>query len=201
MTSNAQHWDDVYERTAETGGSWTRENVDESIDAVKEVAPVWPCRVLDVGGGDSAVGYEVARVHGRAVIVDLSAVALDRNPLHQLTDKAECFLHGDLFSVELPEVDVWHDRAVLHFLSDGAVRRAYVERAAARVRLGGGLVVATFAEDGPESCSGLRVQRSSTHDLAAEFSAAFTPRRTFTKVHVTPTGASQNFSWLLAVRH
>jgi 16S rRNA G1207 methylase RsmC len=195
---SAAHWDDVYVRT-EGQGSWERTNASDSVDAITRVAPSWPCRVLDVGGGDGPLG-SVLLAHGVDVTVtDLSSEALRRNPLH--SEHAERLLLGDVLVDRLPETDVWHDRAVLHFLLHETERTTYLNRAATSVIEGGGIVVAGFAEDGPERCSGLVVARRDPSELASEFALYFDHVATHEAVHVTPGGVAQNFSWFLGRRN
>jgi hypothetical protein len=110
------------------------------------------------------------------------------------------YIAGDVLTTPLPEVDVWHDRAVVHFFTDEADRATYRQRAAASVRPGGGIVVACFDLDGPERCSGLIVARRSPEQLAEEFAPDFAVVELRQSVHVTPTGAEQRFAWFLGRR-
>jgi hypothetical protein len=96
--------------------------------------------------------------------------------------------------------DVWHDRAVFHFLSDPAQRSHYVEVAEGGVRAGGALIVATFAEDGPTQCSGLPVARYSADELADAFAGAFEPVHHERELHETPAGTVQPFTWIILRR-
>ena len=120
-------------------------------------------------------------------------------------------LGGEVHGVELIRHDVltwvpsrryalWHDRAVFHFLTEPAARVRYVETAARAVRIGGTLVLGTFAEDGPTSCSGLPVSRASPEDLAEAFGDCFTPVHHEREDHITPTGVVQPFTWVVLER-
>jgi trans-aconitate methyltransferase len=96
--------------------------------------------------------------------------------------------------------DVWHDRAVFHFLSNDAERARYVERATEAVRPGGAVIVASFAADGPTHCSGLPVRRHTADDLAGTFASAFTLESNEREEHVTPAGGTQPFTWAVLRR-
>jgi hypothetical protein len=127
--------------------------------------------------------------------IDISAAAIDQLADH-LGDRQELITSrvADVRSVEFSEpVEVWHDRAVFHFLTSPEDRRAYAGRAAASVRIGGHIVIAAFALDGPEQCSGLPVTRHSAESLAECFAGSFVVIDSFERDHVTPWGASQRF--------
>ncbi len=98
------------------------------------------------------------------------------------------------------QYDVWHDRAVFHFLSEPAQRSHYVAVAEAGVRAGGVVIVATFAEDGPTQCSGLSVARYSADELADAFATGFDPVHHERELHETPAGAVQPFTWVILRR-
>ena len=129
-------------------------------------------------------------------MLDLSATAIalakQRLGKHAVTVH---WMEGDITRVEFPihRFDIWHDRAVFHFLTDPADRHAYVERVMKAVRLGGHVIVATFAEDGPEQCSGLPVMRYNPEALHDEFGDAFLLVEHEKEVHHTPSGAVQQF--------
>jgi hypothetical protein len=103
---------------------------------------------------------------------------------------------GDLLRLDsIGEFDLWHDRAVFHFLTEAADRARYAELAAKSVAAGGSLIVATFAPDGPESCSGLPVRRYDAEGIAQALGSAFTLLQSEREIHVTPAGASQPFTY------
>lgn len=132
--------------------------------------------VVDIGGGDSRLVDElIDRGYADLTVVDLSATALARARA-RLGERAApvAWLHQDLTDFEPTRTwDLWHDRAVFHFLTTPAQRNAYRYAAARAVRTGGVIVVATFAPDGPESCAGLPVNRYDTHQLVDEFGTDF----------------------------
>lgn len=156
--------------------------------------------VVSVGAGDSLLIDDlVAAGYRRLIAVDISATALER-----LAERLHARFGADGDAVEMrvadvrqlgfdAPVDVWHDRAVFHFMVEDVDRDAYVGRAAAGVRPGGYLVIATFGPDAPERCSGLTVRRYDAEGLAAAFAPAFELVDASTDVHVTPFGVAQPF--------
>lgn len=101
---------------------------------------------------------------------------------------------------DLGRYDLWHDRAVFHFLTTPAERRRYVAVAARAVRAGGHAIISTFAPDGPERCSGLPVCRYDAIALASEFKPLFELRAAASEVHLTPSGAAQPFNYTVLQR-
>lgn len=156
-----------------------------------------------MGAGVSALLLDlVARGYRSIDAVDLSAAALERLRARLGTAAAGVrFVQADIRTVAFDgPIDVWHDRATFHFLTDPADQVLYVQRVEASVALGGHVVMATFADDGPEQCSGLPVARHSATSLAALFSEHFELRDSFRHVHTTPSGAAQPFTYVLLAR-
>jgi hypothetical protein len=109
---------------------------------------------------------------------------------------------GDITTLDLPSdsIDVWHDRAVFHFLTTEADRKAYIERACCAVKRGGHVVLATFGPEGPEKCSGLPVVRYAPEALHAAFGDAFRMVEHFDERHRTPWGTEQEFVYCMCVK-
>ena len=156
-----------------------------------------------VGAGVSALLIDLVGHGYRALAaVDLSAVALDqlRVRLGAEADVVE-FICADGREVRFDQpIRVWHDRAMFHFFTDPADQQRYVQRVEDAVAPGGHLVLATFAADGPESCSGLPVTRNSAEDLVEMFRGSFDLVDSTTRDHVTPWGAAQSFTHALFAR-
>ncbi|HTE04924.1 MAG TPA: class I SAM-dependent methyltransferase, partial [Planctomycetota bacterium] len=153
--------------------------------------------IIDVGGGASTL---VADLWGRGfsnlTVLDLSDVALSVSRARLGTVAASVqWITADVTTVVLPvhAYDVWHDRAVFHFLATAEERRAYVAAALRSVKPGGHVIVATFAEDGPTRCSGLPVHRYGAGDLHATFGSPFTLLSHEEEDHHTPSGGIQKF--------
>lgn len=202
MTSTSPgHWDDAYTEKGTTV-SWHQAEATRSLALIAEVAGAG-ASVVDIGGGASVlVDGLLDRGHRDLTVVDLSPVALDTARV-RLGDRAAhvTFTPGDLLAWNPGRTfDVWHDRAVLHFLTEARDRTRYAELAARTVAPGGHAVIGTFAPDGPEQCSGLDVRRQSADDLAALLADGFETVHTEREEHRTPSGSMQPFTWLVARR-
>jgi len=153
-------------------------------------------RVVIIGAGASTLLVALLQQGWKRLIaVDISSAALQqlRSRLGAHADNVT-YVHADVCEVALPQpVDVWHDRATFHFLTDPADQQRYVTRAAASLRPGGHLVLANFAPAGPEQCSGLPVARHSIDDLHRLFDDQFSLLDSFEADHTTPWGSPQLF--------
>jgi SAM-dependent methyltransferase len=196
MQSRA-HWERVYATKPADRVSWYQEHAQQSLRLIRDTGVGLDASIIDVGGGASTLVDDLlAGGYTTITVLDLSATALAAAKA-RLGPRAEAvrWIEADVTSAELPAhgYDVWHDRAVFHFLTDPADRRAYVDVVIRAVKPGGHVIVATFAEDGPTQCSGLPVQRYSASGLHAEFGAPFTLLRHEKEEHHTPSGAVQRF--------
>jgi cyclopropane fatty-acyl-phospholipid synthase-like methyltransferase len=153
--------------------------------------------IIDVGGGASSlVDHLVERGFSDLTVLDISAHALDEVG-RRLGDAPVVLLHEDLLEWRPPRrYDLWHDRAVFHFLVTEPDRHGYFDTLQAAIRPDGLVILATFALDGPEVCSGLPVSRYSADELTRILGDTFQPLATRREVHVTPRGAAQPFTWL-----
>lgn len=194
------HWERVYETKSATEVSWFQTQADMSRELVEEAAPDRGAAIIDVGGGASVLVDDLLTAgYKHLTVLDISAAALDqaRARLGARADTVT-WLNDDALSAALPAAafDVWHDRAVFHFLTDANDRRQYVEQVRRALKPGGAIVIGTFAEDGPLKCSGLDVARYSAEQLAAEFGAGFTMLTSRRHEHTTPWGATQKFTFV-----
>lgn len=154
-----------------------------------------------MGGGSSALAAELAAAgFGPILVVDLSEAALERSRAKVAGTAAVSWKVADVTAApDLGRFDLWHDRAVFHFLTSPPERARYAELARETVAAGGKAVVATFGPDGPQSCSGLPVKRYDAPSLAAEL-PGFTLLHSHLSTHRTPSGASQQFLWTVFER-
>ena len=192
-----QHWEQVYAAKAPDSVSWFQEHADQSLRLIHNTRLGKDAAIIDVGGGASRLVDDlVAEGYTDLTVLDLSAAALAvaKQRLGKQADAVH-WMEGDITRAEFPvhRFDIWHDRAVFHFLTDPDDRHAYVERVMRSVRPGGHVIVATFAEDGPEKCSGLPVMRYRPEALHAEFGDAFLLAGHEKEAHHTPVGAVQQF--------
>src|SRR3546814_229390 len=157
--------------------------------------------IIDVGGGASTLVDDLlVKGHTSLTVLDLSGAALAASQA-RLGERAQAvaWMVGDITKVELPALayDLWHDRAVFHFLTAPQERQAYVRTMLHALRPGGFAIIATFADDGPQQCSGLPVTRYSPDELHAQFGDAFTMLRQERQAHHTPFGTVQQFVFCL----
>jgi SAM-dependent methyltransferase len=196
------HWQDVYRRKPSDTVSWFRPHLDTSLALLSAAGLSADSRVIDVGGGASTLVDDLLdRGVGAITVLDLSDEALGVARA-RLGERGVRWLAGDLLAAQLPEAgfDLWHDRAVLHFLTDPADATRYAAQAAQALRPGGHAVIGGFAPDGPERCSGLTVARRSAEDIAALMGPRFTLVDQRHEIHTTPGGSPQSFAWAV-LRH
>ncbi len=191
------HWEGVYARRAPDSMSWFQPHAEPSLDLIERAGSARDAAIIDVGGGASTLVDDLlARGYRDLTVLDLSAAALAAAQV-RLGDEARRvnWVEADITEADLPaqRYHLWHDRAVFHFLTDAAQRQAYVGRVLHAVKPGGHVIVATFAEDGPDRCSGLPVMRYGADALHAEFGAPFELLEHRRETHRTPGGAEQQF--------
>ncbi|HYA18453.1 MAG TPA: class I SAM-dependent methyltransferase [Bryobacteraceae bacterium] len=192
-----EHWEHVYGTKAPHQVSWYRPHLEISLSLIERAAPGRSARIIDVGGGASTLVDDlIARGYRDVTVLDISRKAIDvaRARLGAAADSV-AWIAGDALTVALPShfYDVWHDRAVFHFLTNPADRAAYVRRVRESVKRGGHVIIGTFGPEGPEKCSGLDVKRYDAETLHGEFGPSFTLVDRLQEVHQTPFGATQQF--------
>jgi len=200
MRDAADHWDGAYASRGPTGVSWYEPTPRVSLEMIDGLGVPKDAPVIDVGGGASGLAGELLeRGYSDVTLLDLSNAALKESE-RRLGDAVK-YLHVDLLSWR-PEREyaLWHDRAVLHFFTDPGDRKTYMETVSRAVPVGGFVVLGVFAPDGPETCSGLNVDRYAADDLAALLGEEFVQRLARRDVHVTPGGMPQAFTWAAFVR-
>ena len=178
--------------------SWYRPHLETSLALIERAAKgdrALP--IIDVGGGSSTLVDDlIARGFRNVTVLDISQAALDKaqSRLGADADRVH-WLRADITQSRLQEraFDVWHDRAVFHFLTDPAARTAYVQNAARAVKSGGHVIVSTFGPEGPTKCSGLDVVRYDADALHDEFGARFQLIESSREIHDTPFGTHQQF--------
>lgn len=197
-----EHWEAVYRDKPDAGLSWRQEDPALSFALALRLARPDDA-VVDIGAGESALAGRLARAGYRAVTaLDISAAAIDRARARAGEHAASVrWVVADvLASPDLGAAAMWHDRAVFHFLTDEQERRQYAALAAQTVVPGGHAVIAAFAPDGPERCSGLPVRRYSAEALAQAFAPAFELASSERETHTTPWGKDQPFTYAVLRR-
>ncbi len=198
-----EHWDRVHTTRPETGVSWFESVPQVSLDMLDAAGVTPETCVIDVGGGashlvDALIRRGLTCLH----VLDVSGAVLRRVKQRLGPDAArvswiEADVAGDWSE---PAVDIWHDRAVLHFLVDRQDQARYREHLDRSLRIGGSAIIATFAPDGPDTCSGLPVVRYSSETLASMLGDGFRLVETMAHSHRTPGNARQSFQYSRLVR-
>lgn len=191
------HWEKVYATKAPDAVGWFQPRAEMSLDLIQATGVGKDAGIIDVGGGASTlVDGLLAEGYDDLTVLDLSAAALSaaRKRLGE-KERLVRWIEADITEVDLPRnrYDLWHDRAVFHFLTGPEQREAYVRTVFDAVKPGGHVIVATFAEDGPLQCSGLPVMRYRPDQLHDQFGEAFQLLEHRKEAHHTPSGAVQQF--------
>jgi ubiquinone/menaquinone biosynthesis C-methylase UbiE len=195
-----QHWERVYREKDDTQLSWYQDDPKISLELCDLAGVDSASSVIDIGGGTSRFAERlIERGLIDVSVLDLSAAALDRSrrQLGPLGEQIE-WIAADV-TVWIPDrsYDLWHDRAVFHFLVDADDRTAYLDRLCRCLRPGGHAIIATFALDGPEKCSGLPIVRYDPEGLSGELGDRFTLVAHRRHTHKTPWGSPQSFQFSL----
>jgi trans-aconitate methyltransferase len=198
MNATQEHWDRIYHTKAPDAVSWYQPVPEPSLRALDDFNVPPTASLIDIGGGASSlVDHLLARGWSDLTVLDIahSALALAKA---RLGDKSgEIRWKAADVTVWKPDRswNVWHDRAVFHFLTEPEQRAAYRRALLAGTSPGSLVIVATFAPDGPEKCSGLAVKRYDAQALATELGTTCALQRAWREEHATPGGAFQAFQW------
>jgi SAM-dependent methyltransferase len=203
-----EHWDRIYADRAPTEVSWYEAEPEVSLELIQAAGISKEASIIDVGGGAAELaGRLLSAGYANVAVLDISANALNhaKKRLGTMAAKVEWFV-GDVTEFAPPHTfDLWHDRAVFHFLTDPEERKKYVEVLHATVASGGQVIIAAFAMDGPKRCSGLDIVQYSSELLSDELNSG-EPGRGFelvgeqTKVHRTPEGKEQSFKYFRFIK-
>ena len=191
------HWEKVYSTKATDSVSWFQEHASHSLRLIQNTGIDPAASIIDVGGGASTLVDDLLfQGYKNLTVLDLSAAALNaaQNRLGKKANDVK-WIEGDITKVTFPKhaFDVWHDRAVFHFLTSEQDRTAYVSAVSYAVKPEGHMIIATFAEDGPTQCSGLPVVRYNAQSLHSEFGESFALLHQEKEAHHTPFGTVQQF--------
>jgi 2-polyprenyl-3-methyl-5-hydroxy-6-metoxy-1,4-benzoquinol methylase len=192
-----KHWENVYGVKAPDAVSWYRSHLETSLTLIERAVPDHSASIIDVGGGESTLVDDlVARGYKSITVLDVSetAITVTRKRLGRSAEQVR-WLVADITKASLKQssYDVWHDRAVFHFLTSIEQRNAYVRNVAIAVKTGGHIIVSTFGPEGPTKCSGLEVMRYDTESLHEEFGQRFRLVESSKELHRTPFGTTQQF--------
>ena len=191
------HWEKIYTTKTPESVSWYRAHLETSLALVERAAESRSASIIDIGGGESTLVDDLLlRGYRNVTVLDVSQTAIDvtRKRLGSAAEQVR-WLVGDVTEIELEPhaYDLWHDRAVFHFLTAPERRLAYVRQVTRAVKPGGHVIVSTFGPEGPAKCSGLDVMRYDAESLHDEFGGQFRLVESSKELHETPFGATQQF--------
>jgi len=191
------YWESIYRTKAADAVSWYRPHLDRSLSLIESALPLRSAAIIDVGGGESTLVDDLlAGGYQNLTVLDISHVALavTRARLGGAADSVR-WICADVtrFPLAQPAYDLWHDRAVFHFLTEPQQRYDYIRAVQSGVRPGGHVIVSTFGAQGPNKCSGLDVMRYDAQGLHGEFGDRFRLIESSTEMHRTPFGTMQQF--------
>jgi len=203
MHADQDHWNRVYATKAETELSWYQSRPERSLAFIASSSRGTTDSIIDIGGGASCLVDElVALGYADITVLDISEVALAQTR-SRLGAKAETvsWIVADITRWRPARTwDIWHDRAVFHFLIGRQEQEAYLAALRLATRAGSTVIISCFALDGPERCSGLPVQRYSAATLAARLGAEFELTAESSERHTTPSGGNQSFTYAMLKR-
>ena len=191
------HWEKVYGTKAPDAVSWYRAHLETSLALIERAVDARSASLIDVGGGESTLVNDLLlRGYKNLTILDASPTAIEvtKTRLGSASEQV-CWLVGDIVEIELEphSFDLWHDRAVFHFLTTPERRLAYVRQVTRAVKPGGHVIISTFGPEGPTHCSGLEVMRYDAESLHVEFCGHFRLVESCKESHQTPFGTKQQF--------
>ncbi len=204
MELTSEHWNRIYAEKPSDQVSWHATHLTHSLALIAEANLPRNAAILDVGGGASTLAGDLLDLgYTNVTVLDIaeSGLAVARQRLAARATLVH-WLVGDITTIALPEAafDLWHDRAVFHFLTEPRDRAAYLAQARRALKPDGRIIVATFGEHGPERCSGLPVVRYDDEALLAAFGQDFERVHCLEDTHVTPWGSQQEFVYCLCRR-
>ncbi len=203
MNESQAHWEEIYGRRDPRTVTWYEPAPEVSLELIDGLGLTREAAILDVGGGASSLAGELLRAgYTDVTVADISSGAMAQAQSHLGEDARRVdWVDADVRSHTFDRrYDVWHDRAVFHFMITPTDRRRYLDVLRATLHPGGHAILATFGPGGPEHCSGLPTYRYSAADLSQRLGDGFEPISSRLHEHETPTEATQQFMYLLARR-
>jgi trans-aconitate methyltransferase len=197
-TKRQAHWENVYTTKGENEVSWFQQSPAPSLELIVQAGATQASAVIDIGGGASRlVDHLVGQGFEDVSVLDLSGAALKaaKARLGVRADRVRWIVADVTIWEPVKRYDIWHDRAAFHFLTDEKDRNAYIERLTRGLKAGGHAIIATFAPDGPEKCSGLPVARYDAARLGQTLGPGFRLVHTRRHEHTTPWDSHQVFQF------
>lgn len=201
MPSSKDHWESIYSTKTTEEMSWTQASAFQSLSLITKTGLSSDARIIDVGGGVSVLPSELLALNFTYLtVLDISSQALGSAQIRLGANAGRVrWIEGDITSVSLPslEFDLWHDRAVFHFLITSEQRTQYVSQLRLALKPGGFLIIGVFSMAGPLKCSGLPIVRYDTKSLEKELGDDFSLQESHIETHCTPWKSTQSFLYCL----
>lgn len=190
------HWEKIYQTKKIDGVSWFQETPTESIELIKKYSSDNSDKIIDVGCGKGFLADNLLESKFKDItLVDISSNALSEIN-NRLKNQYLSFIETDILDFNSDyKYDIWHDRAVFHFITENKSIDKYISLCNNYINRGGKLIIGTFAEDGPLKCSGLEIKRYSINDLVNLFKENFELAEGFKMLHQTPFDTQQSFTF------
>ena len=191
-----KHWENIYQTKKIDGVSWYQETPYESIELIKKFSTTNLDKIIDIGCGKGFLADNLLKLNYENItLVDISLNAL-KEVKERLNNESLNFIETDVLNLKLEQAfDIWHDRAVFHFITNKKSVEKYISLCNEYIGEGGKLIIGTFAEDGPLKCSGLEIKRYSVENLKELFKENFEFIEGFKKLHCTPFETQQSFTF------
>ena len=193
---NKQHWENIYQKKEIDGVSWYQKIPSESLQLIKKHSILNSDKIIDIGCGKSFLADNLLELNYTNIsLLDISSNALTEIK-ERLQNKNVNFIETDILNFNSNDkYDIWHDRAVFHFITDVEGIKKYISLCNKYINKGGVLILGTFAEDGPLKCSGLEIKRYSVDQISGLFKETFELVESFKILHKTPFDTEQSFTF------
>lgn len=194
--NNKEHWENIYLKKEINGVSWYQKIPYESIQLIDKYSISNSDKIIDIGCGKSFLADNLLELNYNDItLVDISSNALKEVKV-RLKNRSLNFIEADILNFNSKDkYDIWHDRAVFHFITDKEGIEKYISLCNKYINNDGILIIGTFAEDGPLKCSGLEIKRYSVNNLVNLFKENFELVQGFKKLHNTPFDTQQSFTF------
>ena len=191
-----KHWESIYQTKKIDGVSWYQKSPTESINLIQKFSTKNSDMIIDIGCGKGFLADNLLKLNYKNItLVDISLNAL-KEVKERLNNESLSFIETDVLNLKLEQTfDIWHDRAVFHFITEKEGVEKYISLCNKYIGKGGKLIIGTFAEDGPLKCSGLEIKRYSIESLIKLFKENFEFIEGFKKLHRTPFNTQQSFTF------
>ena len=193
---NKQHWENIYQKKEIDGVSWYQKIPSESLQLIKKYSSSNSDKIIDIGCGKSFLADNLLELNYTNIsLLDISSNALTEVK-ERLQNTSLNFIESDILNFNSNDkYDIWHDRAVFHFITNRQGIEKYISLCNKYINNNGILIIGTFAEDGPLKCSGLEIKRYSVDQISDLFEESFELVESFKMLHKTPFDTEQSFSF------